>query len=518
MSLSKKLVSNTIYNFIGKAFGIVINIVITPYIIKKIGIEAFGVWAIIFVFGGYLGLFDFGTKWAYIKYIAEYNKKGDNLSLNKIINTGLFFYFIVFISLFFILYLVKNEIPALFKITDELRKDFNFIFIIALISFVLNNIFSVFIYVPIGLQRMDLSNKINIISGFLNLLGTFIFLSIGLKLKGLVINNLIINVVQVIIFLIVSYGLIEHLKLRFSYVNKTELKKIFGFGVKNQLASMHEVASFQTDKFFIGNYLSMTFVSFYEVGTKLLTQIRYLISLILSAIVPAVSELKAENDMIRILKLYTIINKYIVTIIIPLFLLMNLYAKDIINIWVGSQFQSTVNVFYILSFGYFFNCLCGTSYVMSIGLGRPDINMKFGIIGTVLNLILSFTLIRLFGFSGLLIGTSFTLTITGIYLISMFHKLIEVNWYRFWRGIIIKPIFAALVSLVLVILLDKIILFNVKKFDMLLLLLGKSIIFIGLYTISLFLFKYYNFNDIRLIKNLLNKEKVPFFHIAKLQK
>lgn len=506
MSIRKKLILNTIYNFIGKAFGIIINIILTPYIIKKIGVEAFGIWAIVFVFASYLGLFDFGIRWSYIKYIAEYNKKGDNLSLNKIINTGLFFYSIVFILLFLILYLLRNEISDLFKISGELKKDFNFVFIIAIISFGLNNVFSAFICVPEGLQRMDISNKIKILCGFLNLLGTFIFLSLGLKLKGLIINNLIINITQITIFSLVSYNLIERLKLNFSYVDKTELVKIFRFGIKNQIAAMHEVASFQTDKFFIGNYLNMIYVSFYDVGTKLLTPIRYFTSLIISAIVPAVSELKAGNDMERVLKLYAIISKYIVTVIIPLFFLINFYGRDIINLWVGNQFQSTVNVFYILTPGYFFYCLCNVCYVIAIGLGRPDINMKYGIIATVLNLILSFTLIRIFGFTGLLAGTSFTLTITGIYLIAMFHKLIELNLYRFWKNVIIKPALASLVSVLSIVLLDRIVILDGKRIEMLLLLLGKSIIFIGLYIILLFLFKYYTFNDIRLIKNLFSKK------------
>lgn len=501
MSIGRKLIKNTVYNFIGKAFGLITTLILTPYIIKKIGAEAFGLWAIIFVIGGYLCLFDFGIKWAYIKYIAEYNKKNDTLAINRIVNTGLSFYFVLFIIIFIIALILRAPILSFFKISETMKYEFYTIYNYAILSFIILNIFSVFKCIPIGLQRMDMSNKINIFIGVLNFVGTVIFLSIGFKLKGLVINNLIVNVVMIIISIFVSFKLLKNLKIGFHYINRAELKKIVFFGFKNQIASLHELVSFQTDKFIVGNHLSMVYVSFYEVGTRLLRQVRFITSLFISAVVPAVSELKIENDMNKITRLYTVANKYIVTVIIPLLVLLNIFAYDIINIWVGKKFLESVNVFYLLSTGYFFNCLCATAYVILIGIGRPDINMKFGIFDAVLNLVLSITFIILFKFKGILIGTSLALTISSIYLLIMSHKLLKIDFFKFWKNIVTLPFLSAACSAFLIIILNKAIITNSGKLIMLIGLLSKSVLFLGIYVSLLFLFKYYDIKEIKEIRN-----------------
>ncbi|MBN1897724.1 MAG: oligosaccharide flippase family protein [Spirochaetes bacterium] len=497
MSTGRKIISNTIYNFIGRAFGLLTTIILTPFIIKKIGVELFGIYAILFVLAGYLRLFDFGIRWAFIKYTAEYNQKHDFKAINQMVASGIFFYLLVFSLIYVLAAVFKGPVISFFRLSPGLEQKFNSVYHLALLSFVLVNIFSVFIHIPLGLQRMDLSNKINILCGFLTFAGTVVLLSLGWGLKGLVITSLAVNIVMIVVSFIVSKSLLPSLQVHPAYIDRRELKKIFSFGIKNQLGSMPEIVSFQTDKFIIGKFLSMAFVSFYEVGTRVLHQIRYITSLLISAVVPAVSELKAKKDMKKIFRLYDLANKYIVTIIVPLLFLVNIFARDLLLVWVGPSLLSSASVFYILSLGYFFNCLGGVAYVMAIGMGRPDINMRFGVFDTIVNLSLSITLVILFQFPGILVGTSLALIASTIYLLVLFHQFIKIDPVRFWSKILLKPILTALIAGILIVLADRVMGGGHSRIIMALGLFGKSIFFLSVYSLLLFLFKYYKVAEVK---------------------
>ena len=91
-SLTQVVITNTAFNILGKSWGIIIALFLTPYTISCIGVERYGVWALVSVVTSYFGLLDLGIGSSYVKYIAEYHTKRDCLQINRIVNSGLAFY------------------------------------------------------------------------------------------------------------------------------------------------------------------------------------------------------------------------------------------------------------------------------------------------------------------------------------------------------------------------------------------------------------------------------------------
>ena len=69
-----------------------------PFVVGRLGKEAYGIYAIVMTITGYFGLFDMGVASALTKYVAEYKGKNDELMINKIINVSFFFYLIISIQ------------------------------------------------------------------------------------------------------------------------------------------------------------------------------------------------------------------------------------------------------------------------------------------------------------------------------------------------------------------------------------------------------------------------------------
>jgi O-antigen/teichoic acid export membrane protein len=50
---------------------LLVGLFISPYILYRLGDEAFGIWVLIFSVTGYYGLFDLGIRSSIIRYVAK---------------------------------------------------------------------------------------------------------------------------------------------------------------------------------------------------------------------------------------------------------------------------------------------------------------------------------------------------------------------------------------------------------------------------------------------------------------
>jgi O-antigen/teichoic acid export membrane protein len=86
---SKHIIAkNSIYNLIGQAVQVGTAIIIIPFIIARLGVKLYGLWAILSALSNYQGLLDLGS--TCVKYIAEYKAKKDWAGLRDIIATGFY--------------------------------------------------------------------------------------------------------------------------------------------------------------------------------------------------------------------------------------------------------------------------------------------------------------------------------------------------------------------------------------------------------------------------------------------
>ena len=91
MTWPQKLALNTLYNFFGRFTHIIVNIILTPLLLNKLGVEKFGVWSLLFTVAGYFFLIDFGFE-TFTKYTAAYHIRTMSSEINKRVNTGIALY------------------------------------------------------------------------------------------------------------------------------------------------------------------------------------------------------------------------------------------------------------------------------------------------------------------------------------------------------------------------------------------------------------------------------------------
>jgi O-antigen/teichoic acid export membrane protein len=448
-SISYTIVKNTLYNALGKLWGVGVMLFLTPYIIHHVGMERYGIWALVGVLTGYAGLLDFGIRSGFVKHIAEHYAKRDFDEINRIVNSGFVFYLIFGLVLFIAAYAGIGVLLHIFNIPEKLRGEAVFVFLLGVALFCAGNAVSSFNAVLSGMQRMDLSNRIGLAMSLPNIAGVVFFLEKGYGLPGLMVNAALNLIVSSSVNFIVVFNLLPCLRFNPFLFSKKTFRALYTFGYKMQTSVVSSAVHFQMDKLLIGHFLDIGSVACYSVAAQIASKAREIPVLIISAILPTASELQARTDGDALRRLYRRSMKYVVLTGLPVFVMISLFARPFVAVWLGRGYEKTALTLQILLGSYFFNVMTGPGFVILAGMGKLRPIMRASLLGMICNLVLSVFLIVKLGYYGAVAGTAVATMIGAVYFIGMVHQTLDVP-LSVLAGVVVKPFLAAALAFLVV--------------------------------------------------------------------
>ncbi len=425
--------------------------------ISRIGNEKYGLWSLVLVVTTYFGLADFGAGWSFVKYVSEFHSKKDYTRLNKLINTGFGFYTLFSIAIFAVALIFLDPILHFLDIPMAIFSEARFVFILGLATFLLIATFYIFSTVLTGLQRMDLYNRIMIGTSILKVAGYMIVLEKGFGLIGMMASDFFVTWAGIGLTIWQSRRLFPQLEFRPWHLDREIMKTMFRFGSKLQVNSFSEQINFHLDKILISRFVGLSFVTFYDVGAKILFKLRAFPFIVLSSVTPAVSELNAKQDERRLKELYLRASKYLVLLGAGTFMLIFVAAHHLVNFWVGAGYQQTVRTMQLLCAGYFLNTTTAVVGYTAQGIGKPEYQMRAAFLQASLNIVLSVSLILQFGYWGTVLGTIVALTLGAFYFIIKFNRVLNLSLKEYMKRIFLAPLLASVVSAALTFLFDQIV-------------------------------------------------------------
>src|ERR1035437_2426308 len=132
MSLGKRFIKNSFFNVAGWLWLTVISVVTVPYIVKKLGYDAYGVLSLVSMVVGYFAFLDLGLGDAVIKYVSHYQFLKNYAKMNRILSSILALFIVIGIGggvgiiLFTEFFAIR-----LFKIPMHLVDDSRFCFFVS---------------------------------------------------------------------------------------------------------------------------------------------------------------------------------------------------------------------------------------------------------------------------------------------------------------------------------------------------------------------------------------------------
>lgn len=424
-SLSKKVARNTIYSALGYLVSIVILFFLIPYVIAALGPKIYGIWVIISVLTGYFGLSDLGIGLSFQKYIAEYYAHRDTETINKIVSSGFAFYSLLGIVLMGLAFVFVDPLFSLLNIPLAVVHEARIAFLIAVMNLGLGNPLSVFASVLNGMQLIDVAKKIETGISVFRVALYVTVLGYGLGIIGLVVSETCLLLLSAAVNRFFLLRVFPELRLEPWRLDTVIFRKLFAYGSKLQISRVADSVNFQFDRIIVSKFVGIDYVMFADVGGRLLSRIRVLPLILLSSLIPAVSELQAMNQTERIRLAFDRSTKFLAFISVPLFVFAAAFAHPIVRIWLGSSFSIAAYTMQILALGYLFNVLTGSISFFSQGIGNLGAQMWTSIIQAATNIVLSIVLVFRIGYYGVMIGTLISLIVGAVLFVFAFNKILK---------------------------------------------------------------------------------------------
>jgi O-antigen/teichoic acid export membrane protein len=442
---SRKLLVNTFFNFLGRFWSFAATILLWPFIWSHLTPVEFGVWVLLSVFLESLALFDLGLGSAFVKFISAFYAHEDYGRINKVLFSGLVFYLLQGVLLVGVGLAARGLLFSFFDISGAETA-----YLYALLACAIGNFGAMFLSVFRGVQRMDKSNAIEMGMSILNVAGTIFVLQSGWGLSGLALNALVNAMVLVVVSWFSVKRAMPWISLRFHF-DGSLLREMFGYGAQILVSRIGGIVCFRLDKLIVARFLGVATVPFYEFSARLSAVVRALPLLMMSALIPATSELGARNDKAKIVDTYLMTSKYVALITIGIVGFVVLEAESILRLWLGLGVEQSVVLVQILVIGYGTNVLAGAASQTGAGVGRPEFDMRGTLILTVLSPILGVVLVQEFGAPGVAAGTTLALVIAAAYLLIAFHhNYLGTSVYSMVRDTYVRPLAAGLLAVIAV--------------------------------------------------------------------
>lgn len=430
---SKSIFKNVLYGFSTWILPLGLSFIATPIIVKSLGNEDYGIYALILGFIGYSFNFNLGR--AITKYIAEYRAKGELTKINDVISSTLILNLIVGMTgVLTICLLADWLVKDIFQIeVNSQSKTITAFYIASAIVFIttLNQVFNSILQ---GLQRFDTFSKIYNISSFAILIGNILLALNGFGLIALLLWNFIVISLIFIILVITTKRVLPRLRLS-STINKEILKLILKFSIG--IIGYQILSNFLLlfERGWVIRQLGEESLTFYVVPLVLAIYIHSFIASLLLVIFPLASEL--DQDRVKLKKLYLKATKIVCFLVIFLGTTLVVESRLFLSLWMGSEFAEKSWLLLILhTITFSIVAIQIVSWQTTEGLGYSNYNFFIFIFCLVIGLFGMIYLTPVYGSVGVAIGR---LAGFGILFFSVFY--IE-KWFfnkiqtSFWLKII----------------------------------------------------------------------------------
>lgn len=504
--LKERLKKNTISSIAFFVLTFPIMFISTPLILKHVGKEVFGIWAITGTVMAFLEFIGLQTPTALAIYIPKYDLEKEAKEINGFLNTLFVLYLgmaIVAAGTYFGLQeiIIKN----IFKSGILLINDARFVLTASVILFLLNFVVLSFVYICSGLNLIYPANILHIIIGWLRL-GAFAWVLIaGYGIKSIAVIQGISILLETIVLLIWMKIVYPPLSFNLMLFSMKKLKALLGLSVKLLLTRLAVIVNYNVDKIVLAYFINPVMVAYYQIGSSIAKNITFVSDIFgVATLAPAAAELKNKNEDEKLYNLYVRVNKYMFFMAIFLAVAIIVFGKEFILLWLGPGYEAVYKVMVVLSVTYCFS-LIGTP-AMQILNGLEQVNSPMFIAGftALLNVILSVILAKFYGLTGALIGTAISMSLGAIAMYYLFYRRIK----KFMNviDILLKPLGSCAVAAGVIIVIAQIFPHGWLFF------IAKAGIFTVIYLIcTFFVFRQFDWYDVELIKGYIpflnNKKK-----------
>jgi O-antigen/teichoic acid export membrane protein len=344
----RNFVRNAFSGYVATGWGGVVSLLVTPLLVRSLGKEQFGIWTLAGSLALYLELLEFGFGGATIKFVAEARARGDDRGLRAAVATSF-----QVLAAFGAVALVVGEtvaafFPSLFHVGVDLARPASIAVGIVALDLALSIPMDTFGGALVGMQRFDLVNATLVATTTAQAASWAVVLYSGGGLVPLAIVTAAWGIAGQLSRFMLLRRLVPRASLSWRLVDRTMRRSMLTQSGWFALIDVAVLAVVRVDTVIVAALVSVPAAAIYGVAQKLVSALERLVSPIAVTFFPHSSELAAARDRQGLRTGLLTGSRGTLIVAAPLSLTLAVFARPIVDAWVGPGFGRTVGVLDLL--------------------------------------------------------------------------------------------------------------------------------------------------------------------------
>jgi O-antigen/teichoic acid export membrane protein len=395
-----RLLRSALYNSSAWAATILLSVVCTPYIVRKLTVEGFGIYALLTSLTGYYALLDLGLGQSLIRFIPQHKAVNDYGLMSRSINTALCIQILAggLVSGFLIAF--ADRILRWLTIPLGSWASAKAGLIACAIGFFFFMLSGTMRSLLMGLQRYDITSKIGVARDVLVNVGLVTVLFLGGQLKAAIYATVLFTVLVFAVYLRTARKILPQWRISLA-LDKELFWRLFNFGVFMFIAAIAQSFSIYFMRFLLSAIAGPSAVTYYTVPLKLIIGFGGFLSGSIAVLLPFSAEMAVRGNGESLRDVYLRAAKYNVVLGLPILALMGIFSRPILSVWMGGAFaEQTWLAMQLLCFASLVSSLGAIPAVMAFGLGYSRLVAGFSLVAMVLAAGMAIPLIHWAGAAG----------------------------------------------------------------------------------------------------------------------
>ncbi len=431
-SIKKDLVAN----FFSKVLSTLLSLMLLPYYVKLIGIEAYGLVGFYVTLQALFSILDMGLMTAMNREMACFSVSGsDPQEPRNLTRTLEYFYWTMALIIGGSIYFLSPVLSTHWIQSNSLPQDV-VCQSVRYIGLALALLWPSSLYAGglLGMQKQVLLNSIGVSTAIIRAFGLVLILSfISPTLQAFLIWQAVINLLQTILtaFYHWKHLLPSPVCPRFDWQALSRIKK-FALGIACSTVLATVLA--QVDKVLLIRFVSLDQFGYYTLATTAATALFYAIGPVFTVFFPRLTQLLHSSEIENLKRMYHVGCQLMAVAIIPIALLVICFSNELICLWTRSPETAgkTGLLVSVLIAGTLINGLLTIPYALQLAYGWTRLSLWLNLGGVVLMIPGTYWLVVHYGTLGAASGWLFLNLIHFFIVMHVMYKKILPDEKRNW--------------------------------------------------------------------------------------
>lgn len=386
--------------------GFAVWFLLTPYMIRTLGAEGYGLWALLFSMVGFLSLLDLGTGAGVVRCVAETRGNGRMAERDEALSTYLASSLVL--SMAGVLAVGAMDLwalPALGVPEGALPIARAALWLVGLRAYILAVPLGFVRGVLFGENRLVALNVAQAVSTLLTGLLTAGALAIGCGVKGVAWAGLVGMLIEHLFYLRLALPYLREMRLSPSLVTLRALRRAGSLGIAQLLIATSGLILLRTDPLIVQAFFGMAAVSMYAVAMKVAENTFLIIKQFVNALSPLIAEWHGAGKTTELRELLVRATRIAS---IPAALIGGAAiggGASLLRLWLGPEFEAAALPMRILVLSMVLTVPQMVVFSLLTYSDRHQLPARASMVAAIVNLALSLVLIRPFGLAGVALGT-----------------------------------------------------------------------------------------------------------------